>query len=443
MIAPVRSKIPLLLVCAFFAVAGIAQEPGGRDPEPGALLLDAENLTDSLFMSESAQGAGGDAAEEAGEPVALVGGGEAGRRGRWRVTPHLDARATYDDNIFIQPKDRIDDFIFTFAPGLGVGFWDSDEERERYLDRQRGAAVVERSRGTFLVVDYTAILLGFARTTSQNAVDHDGLVDLRWESGKLTLGARLHLESKSETNTDVGTRIRRRTLTAEATSSYRITDKTALGLAFFHKTNDPEDFLRTVEWRGEGSVDYAPTPVVRFGFGVAAGRVQVESSADQTFERLLARAGYSLSEKLEAEFRGGVEFRQSDGPVGDRTSPIFDLRAVWTPAAGTQVALEGFRRVEASAARPDQDYTLTGAALTFRQALRGGLHFAVEGGYHHARYIGDARTDRYFFVRPGLFYNFAAWGNAGIAYERRRNESNRERSEFENNQTTFEIGLIY
>ena len=443
MIASVSKTIPLLLGCALFPIAGISQEAARHEPEPGAMALEAENLTDSLFMSESAKGAGGDAAEEAGEPVALVGGGEAGRHGRWRVTPHLDAKATYDDNIFIQSRNRIDDFIFTLAPGLGLGFWDSDEERERYLDRQRPGGIGESSRGTFFVVDYTAILLGFARTTSQNAVDHDGLFDLRWESGKLTLGARLHLESKSETNADVGTRVRRRTLTAEATSDYRITDKTTLGLAVFHTTNDPEDFVRTVEWRGEASADYEVAPLVRFGFGVAAGRVQVESGADQDFERVLARATYSMTEKLVAEFRGGFEFRQSDGSVGDHTNPIFDLRVAWTPAAGTEVGLEGFRRVETSAARPDQDFTLTGASLTFRQAIRGGLHFGIAGGYHEAHYFGNARTDRYFYVRPGLFYNFAAWGNAGVSYEHRRNDSNRDPSSFENNQTTLEVGLIY
>jgi len=426
---------------------GYAQEAALPEPAPGALLAQAESLGDSLLISEAVRVDAREVAVPAGEPLLPVDAGTPGRRGRWRVAPHLQIKGIYDDNIFIQPDNEVSDYIVTFAPGLGIGYWDSDEEREAYLDRLRWPSLVESSRGNFFVVDYTAILLGFAETSSQNAFDHDARFDARWEREKLTLGAGVRFESKSEANADIGGRVKRQTLSAEVTSAYQMSPKTALEVAFYAIQNDPEDFVRTTEWRGEMGLDYALTPMIRLGLGGAVGRVYSEGGSDAVFERIFARAAYSLSEKFEAVFRGGVEFRQSDGYSGDRTNPIFELSALWRPTANTTVALEGFRKVETSSFLPDQDFTRTGFGLAIRQTIRGGMHLSVEGGGYLADYTATeddrARKDRVVYIRPGLFYSFAVWGSAGVSYEFRRDRSDRRSSSFENNLTSVEIALLY
>ena len=441
--APVPWTIPLVLAGAI--LSAVAQEPAG--PEPGGAAVAADVAEDTLMVAEPLPAGDVSAAEAVGEPVALIEAGAAGRRGRWRVAPHFDVTGTYDDNIFIKSANKVADYILTLAPGVALGFWDEEEERERYLARQHGASVIERRGGSFLMVDYTAILLGFARTSSQNAFDHDARFAWRWNVGKLTVGGDVHAESKSETNADVGGRIRRRTLTAEVRASYDLTAKTALEIALFNIHNDPENYVRTVEWRGEAYAGYAVTPLVKLGLGVAAGRVNVEGGDDRTFEQVFTAVAYSLGEKLEVGARGGVEFRQSDGPSGDAASPIFELRATWVPAEETRVGLEAFRRVETSALQANQDILLTGVALTFQRELRAGFHFIFEGGYQVSEYTegggGADRTDRYYFVRPGLLYNFAHWGNARVTYAHRSNDSNRSASSFDNNQITVQVSLIY
>jgi hypothetical protein len=431
------------------ALAAHAQAPreaqSARDAQPVSASLDAgaESLGDLLRESEAA------APEtlNAADPVAIVPGAGPGSRGRWRATPHLDMRATYDDNIFIRHRDRTDDFIFALSPGVALGYWESNEDRERYLDKERAASVVQPGQGNFCLVDYTATLLGFAKTHSQNAFDQDGLITGRrgWE--KLVLSGTVHLESKSETNTEVGGRIRRRTETGELTSTYQATEKTAVGLAFYDRLNDPKDFVQTLEWRTEAFVDYAATPLVRVGISAGAGFVNVESGADQVFERVLARASYALSEKLEAGLRAGVEFRQSSGSAGDRTNPIFELEATWTPAAETKVSVQAFRRVETSIERPEQNITFTGCALRLRRQLRHGFHGILEGGYEFSDYTStpteSGRNDSYYFVRPSLLYNFAAWGNASLSYEHRANDSSQGSSSFFDNQTSLQISLVY
>jgi hypothetical protein len=216
-----------------------------------------------------------------------------------------------------------------------------------------------------------------------------------------------------------------------------------LELGLRHANNRPEGFARTAEWRGDISLDYAVNPSARFGFGFSGGILQVDRGADQVFQRVLARAGYSVSEKLDLDFRGGVEFRQSDGRSGNRTSPVFDLRASWTPSAGTRVRVSAYRRVGAAIEEPEEFIATSGVSLTFLRALHGSLYLSLEGGYEVADYASISREDKYFFVRPGLLYNFATWGTAGITYEHRRNDSSQSRSSYGNNQVSFEIGVKY
>lgn len=431
-----------MLGCAI--LSGTAQEV--TLPERRGLAV-ADDIRDSLLISEPLPAGDGSAALAVGEAVGLIEAGEAGRRGRWRFAPHFDVTGTFDDNIFIQPDGTVSDFILTLAPGAAFGFWDSEEERARYLARQHGASVIEKGAGSFLMVDYTAILLGFARTRSQNAFDHDARFAWQWKFEKLTVGGSVHAESKSETNADVGGRIHRRTLATEINASYQLTAKTVLEVALFETYNDPEDFVRTVEWGGEAYFGYAATPLVRVGLGIAAGQVEVEDGDDRTFERVFAGAVYSWSEKLEVSARGGVEFRQSDGGQGDLATPIFEVRMAWMPASETRIGVEAFRRLETSSLRTDQDILLTGVAVTFQREIRSGFHFIFDGGYQVSDYTegsgADNRTDRYFLLRPGLLYNFAHWGNARVTYAFRRNDSDRRESSFDNSQISVHLSLIY
>jgi Putative beta-barrel porin 2 len=386
--------------------------------------------------------------EEVAEPVEQVPAGEVGGGARWRIAPHIQAKVTYDDNIFIQPDHERADFIFTLAPGATFGYWELEAQRQDYLDEtQDSNYLAQRAVGNFLIVDYTAYLLGFARTSSENTLDHDGRVAFRWELAKLTLGATLHAESKSEADPDVGERVKIRRLAIDITSRYQLSEKTTVELALYNTINDPEGFIQTTEWRAEGFAEYSVTTLIQLGLGVAGGRLSVTEGSDQSFEQILARAQYSFSDKLNAQFSGGVEFRQFDTSSSERTSPVFTLGFDWRPATATQFTLQAFRRTSASALNVDENVTTTGFEATFRRLLTGGLQFSLTGGYYVAnyRFVGgnEPRTDNFIFVRPGLLYQFTDRLHAGITYQYRRNESNNHQFQFSNNQVTAEIGLRF
>jgi hypothetical protein len=411
----------------------------------------AQHLGDTLMEAPAVEQASLDVAEPAAVP-AVTGEGSGGdpvkRAGsRWRFAPHLDFRFTYDDNIFIRPTNQVSDFIFTAAPGLSVGYWEFEEEWDRFIDREGSASVIEKGRGNFLLLDYTAILLGFAKTTSQNAFDQDARIEARWEAAKLTLGGGVHFESKSEANSEVGGRVRRTSVATAVTGQYQFTERTALEVQLHNEVTEHEGFIRSVEWRNEDYLDYQATPLLHLGLGAAFGLVQVESSPDQVFERILGRAIYSLTEKVSVAARGGVEFRQVDGDVGDRVNPVFDLTAEYSPVAGTRVVAEAFRRVETSVLQPDQDLSVSGFGLKIRRTLIARLALQIGGGWQIAEYTDTpddpGRTDEEWFARAGFLYNFNRWANAELTYEHRQNDSSRPSSSFEDNQVTLTIGLTY
>ncbi len=404
-------------------------------------------MGDALFESGAVESARLDATESAAEPLAVTEEGVQPRTGRWKVSPHFDFSATYDDNIFITPDNPVEDFIFTISPGLRIGFWDTDDEMARYLDRDRSATVFDRGVGNFLVFDYTASLLGFVKTTSENTLDQDALFDANWHFGRLEIAGGSHFVSKSATDADVGGRLRRKTLTTAVTASYQLTARLAGEVTVANVIQDPEGFTGSVEWRNEDYVDFQVTPLLHAALGGAVGRVAVEDSADQVFERILGRVNYEATEKLSLRLGGGVEFRQSDGAIGDRVDPVFECMVRYSPAEETLIVLEGFRRVETSGWHPDTIYTSAGGGLRFERTLRTGLHLSVGGGYSREEYAempGVAtRNDDFFYVRAGVLYNFARWGNAGLSYEYRQNDSTIPSSSFENTLVTVQVGLRF
>ena len=205
-----------------------------------------------------------------------------------------------------------------------------------------------------------------------------------------------------------------------------------------------ENFVSAVEWQTEDYLEYKVRPGLRVGLGAAVGEAQVESGPDQVFERILARAGVTLSEKLSVSGRVGVEFRQSDGRLGDRTDPVFNLSLEYEPWAETRLTIEGYRRVQVSALSPDELITQTGFILKGERTIRAGTILSVEGGFELAEYdSATARTDHFFFVRPSLVYNFATWGNVQLAYRFRSNDSTRGESGFTNNEVSVQVSLTY
>ncbi len=416
-------------------------EPLPQEVGP-ASMIGAEN---ALLDMNAAESAAIDAAET---PEAVLDAPNPGPPApKWKVIPHFDVSVMWDDNIFIQSENEIEDFLFTFSPGLTVGYIDEESRLERFYDRQVRASRALQYEGNFFLLDYTPSFVVFLDNDGENSFDQDARFEARWQLQKLSLSAQAAFLSKNETNTELGARLRHTGMSAGLSARYEFTERTSAELGAFFQDDDYQDASGNTEYRGEGYLNYALSPLVEFGVGVVFGLVDVENGPKQTFERILARGSYELTEKVEVRAQAGVEFRQFDDEGGDQTNPIFEIELNYYPAELTRLGLNVHRRVIPSISEPSESVDTTGVALTFARTLRTGLRFLAEAGYESSDYsgssVGSARSDDYFYGRAGLIYNFAAWGSAGVGYEYRNNDSTRSASGFTNNRITFDVSLTF
>jgi hypothetical protein len=353
----------------------------------------------------------------------------------------------WNDNVFIQPDNEVEDFIFTFSPGLALGYLDEESRLEKFLDREERASRALIYEGSYLLLDYTPSFVVFLENDDEHSFDQDARLEARWQLSKLSVAAMARFVSAHETNTELNARIEHTGVSAGLAARYQFGERMSAELGAYFSDDEYEQASGNTEYRGEGFVNYEVSPLLRFGVGVSFGIVEVEEASKQTFERVLARGTYSLSEKVEAVVQGGVEWRQSDGAGEDRTNPIWEVELIYTPAELTRVSVDVYRRVLSSISQPEDFVETTGVALRFARTLRTGLRLTAEGGYRLSEYTdstgGPERSDDYFYARLALLYNFAAWGSAGVSYEYRNNDSSRQTSSFANNQLALEVSVTF
>ena len=366
---------------------------------------------------------------------------------RWKFLPHFDVGIRWDDNIFIQPNNEIEDLIFTFSPGLAIGYLDEESRLTRFLDREERASRINRFEGNFLLLDYTPSFIVFADHDSENSFDQEARFEARWQLRKLSIAAQARYISEQEANVELNSRLRHTGVGGGVSANYQISERTSVEVGGYVQHDKYENASGNTEYRAETFLGYEVSPVLKFGLGAAFGHVEVENAQNQTFERILARGSYEITAKVEATVQAGVEFRQSDGGGNDRTNPIFELDLTYLPAEATRVGLNVYRRVLSSISEPAEYVTSTGAGLKFSRMLRDGLRFTAEGGYRSSEYsdsaIGPARSDDYFYGSAALLYSFAHWGSVELSYEYRKNDSSRATSDFTNNQVALALSLTF
>jgi hypothetical protein len=366
---------------------------------------------------------------------------------RWKVMPHFDLSVMWDDNIFIQADNEIEDFVFTFSPGLTIGYLDEESRLERFLEREVRASRAVQYDGNFFLLDYTPSFVVFLDHDSENSFDQDARFEARWQWQKLSLAAQAGFVSKNETNTELGTRLRHTGVGAGVSARYQFSERTSAEFGGYFQDDDYENASGHTEYRAESYLNYELTPLIQLGVGVSFGLVDVENAPRQTFERLLARGSYEITGKLKLLAQAGVEFRQFDERGDDQTNPVFELDLTYEPAELNRIGLGVYRRVIPSISEPADSVETLGVAVTFARTLRTGLRLVAEAGYQNSEYsdtgLGPARSDDYFYGRVGLTYNFATWGSAGVGYEFRDNDSSRSASSFTNNRIVFDLSLTF
>jgi len=369
---------------------------------------------------------------------------------KFGIVLHGYARATYDSNIFIQAQHEEEDFIFTLAPGVAIGWGDFKSEifgtggfRQQF-ERDFSEAVLDKN---FIYIDYTPSVTFFAHNADENSFDHDVNLEGQWVIRKLTLGMRARFQTLNLPDVDIGDRVEQKRFSAALTSKYDYSEKTNFEFNLYSYLRDYKRNSDTREYRNQGWINYQIQPRINFGVGYAVGYVDSSEGPEQFYEQALLRARYKVSEKLSFVATFGGEIRQVETD-DHQTNPVFSVGATWTPLDGTYVMLNAYSRTQTSSSL-GQNYTVTGFDATVRQRFFQRMYVGVAGGYQNSDYdaLSDtkntARTDDLYYVRPSIGVDLAVWASAEAAFEWRSNDSSDERRSFDEVSSYLQLNLLF
>lgn len=375
--------------------------------------------------------------------------------GSVEVRPNATYSLVYDDNIFLEHKDktagtagrpgRDHDFIHTFAPGVRLLSGDTSARQSAYV-----------------AVDYQARFLRFSNSSGSDAIDQTGDLQAGVTFNRLKLGLTQNLFRTSDAdarNLAANGRVRRVTYDTGLSASYEVSEKTSAELVLNQSIADYAAPLVDSATRSATLwLDYQVLPKVKMGVGGGVGYMQVDGTAlnhnpNSLYYNGLVRMDWKATEKV--TIGGNVGFQHmnvQETGAHDPTGLIFGLSASWRAAERTTFALSASRQRRVSNALGAQQNEETSFAASLRQGLWDAFSFGLEGGYTLAHYeatttgaAGFIRDDQYVFVKPSLSYKFMERAQASLYYQYRRNDANlaANANDFYNNQIGLELSYRF
>lgn len=376
------------------------------------------------------------------------------------VRPHASYSLVYDDNIFLDHKDKVagagrgnagrdHDFIHIFTPGLRVNAGDAGLRQSAYFD-----------------ANYQIAISRFTDNSGADAHDQNASVELGGKLNRLSLAAKQTLTTQSDAdvaNLAANGRVRRKTWITNIDTAYEISEKSSASLDLAQTIGDYNGlFSDTADRTASLWLDYQFLPKVKAGIGGTIGYLQVDGDAvnhnpNSAYYQGKVRLAWQATEKVTINANGGYEYRNiQDLTASDPSMFVFGLDATWKAAERTSVKIGANRGRVASNALGSALNQQTSFTALLRQGLSEGIALTLEGGYMVSEYetttavvpaavAAGIRDDRYVFVRPSLAYRFAERAQASVFYLYRRNDSTAAANgnDFYNNQLGIELSYRF
>jgi hypothetical protein len=146
--------------------------------------------------------------------------------------------------------------------------------------------------------------------------------------------------------------------------------------------------------------------------------------------------------------RVGLDVHEFATGVADRYDPVFSLEYRYNYSSTTQLQLDLYRREENSIVALNQNYILTGAALSFTEGVFERLHFGFSAGVNHSDYYATApnlsrqTAYNYLFLRPALSCQMGSFTTGELYYQYQENWASPV-NDFENNIFGVDIGVRF
>ena len=342
------------------------------------------------------------------------------RLGGLDLFPHAAGEMQYDNNILISHANALNDVIWTFSPGLtlaggGVGAYLPGSVTVEQLRNLLYYSLVEdvTKPGRFFAVDYTPSFIFYTDHSENDNTGQSVKLSGGYSVSRLALGLDFDYDRAQVKSSGAGTLIGENLYDARFRSRYDLTDRTSLEVngRYYRLDYDNPLYQGYQELSNENWLNRTFADRLSLGVGLGVGRDLPQQSADQTFERALARAVYRLSGKLYFSSAFGVEFRQYDSGESGSLTPVVRITGNYQVREGTTVSLEGHVLQEPSIFGGYND-TRWGGSAGVRQRLFYRLYAEASAGYDNIKYnitqgqSSSSRTDNYFYGRLTFDYEF-------------------------------------
>jgi hypothetical protein len=432
-----------------FCHSGFGQESADSLPEPAPLQPDAA-LTPLALEPVTSDELPTPSGDFSVTPLVPVEGSESGHDDptKFRVHLRLETSVTFDDNIFIQPRDKQSDVYFGITPIMAVGWgtFQADSSTVTGVSSRFPQVEARDLSGNSLLLRYAPSATLFLHHSDQDAVNHDVMLGGRWSSGKLTLDAAGRFQTLSAPDIDVGDRINSQVASGLFNAHYQMTEKTSLDSRFALEHDSYQGGLDSTDINLAMIMNYQVLPKTMVGMGAGFGYTTVESGQNQYYEQGLLHLRYLPTYKLNFDCTAGVEVRQIVNGSG-RTSPVFEFIASYSALDSTLISLSVSRRTETSALFVDQNIERTTIEASIRQRLFQKVYVTLSGGYQHADYVdagaAASRTDNFPYWGVESALEVTKWMSMKAGYRYQDDASSAGEFSFRRNIADFQINIQF
>lgn len=340
---------------------------------------------------------------------------------KWKFNLGFEAKAYYNDNIFIKPTNEAHDFVFELAPYIELAWGD-------YRDKE----------GSFGGLKYTATGRHYDQHDSLDKVDHDAVLQLQIQLAKTQLNFDFVYKSLSTADFDLASLTQRQIFSGVIGAEYQFTGKTSLEVTVSGAMTDYDKGLDNQTYFGNLWLNSYVKPKLRLDLGVEAGSLKQQGASEQTYGRVLLRGRYLLTEKLSLRGHVGLDYREFDG---GKFNVVGGLGLTYNPRVTTQFSLDVGRTISASGSTAGSNILATTVVARFHQEVFQRIRLSLAAGYTNADYAqasfittgAQSRNDNIYFVTPEISYRIRHWLAFSVFYTYSKNDSTRDSVSFEDN----------
>jgi hypothetical protein len=427
-----------LVICSTQIICAQSENPITINPEAGGFQANPPNTTPGGWEFSTPIGPAPEYNPE-GQPAAtneLIGGGggkkniiEEATQKLWRLIFTFQGGVYYDSNIFITEFHPKGDTVIQLAGGFTFEIGD-----------------YRAKTNNFLSLKYLATGYIYTGRPDLNGVDQQFYLQSQYHFERLTVQSNLSFSYLDGPDRLAGTFTTQYLVDGLLRFLYDYSDKTQLHAEFEQLTDIYPSQLDSFEYIGRLGADYLITPKIKLGVEGVVGALQAQTSGNNIYGQIRARAAYKFTEKLTFLGSVGVDIRDYSDRNEIKVTPAFDLSANWAPFVGTNLGLTAFRKIFASPVEVGQVFTATGVQGSISQAFLQRFTAAVFVGYENDNYtasgstaVNISRTDNYVYVRPNLTYSIGGWCNIVLYYQFSHNDSSQAGASFDDHRVGGQV----